>query len=55
MIPAARLNGKETSNFAFAAELIDPSVPELKDLCFDDEEMLPKESFFGKFNVALRG
>jgi sacsin len=55
MVPVSQLNGKKTSRFALAAELIDPSVPELKGLCFDDEEIYPKERFFRNFNVALKG
>jgi sacsin len=55
MVPVAQLNGKEASRFALAAELIDPSVPELKGLCFDDEEIFPKKSFFRNFSVALKG
>lgn len=55
IVPVSQLNGKETSKFTFASELIDPSVPELKDLCFDDEEVLPKRSFLRKFNAALKG
>ena len=55
MVPVTQLNGKETSRFALAAELIDPSVPELKELCFDDEEIFPKKSFFRDFSIALKG
>ena len=55
MVPVTQLNGKETSRFALAAELIDPSVPELEGLCFDDEEIFPKKSFFRDFSVALKG
>jgi sacsin len=55
MVPVTRLNGNKTSRFALAAEIIDPSVPELKGLCFDDEEIFPKKSFFRKFSVALKG
>jgi sacsin len=55
MVPVAQLNGKETSKFALAADLIDPSVPELKELCFDDEAIAPKKSFYRDFGVALKG
>jgi sacsin len=55
MIPVSQLNGKQTPRFARAAELIDPSVPELEGLCFDDEEIRPKASFLRKFNAALKG
>jgi sacsin len=55
IIPVAQLNGKETSKFALAEELIDPSVPELRELCFDDEEIIPKAKFLRDFNFALKG
>jgi sacsin len=55
MIPVSQLNGKETSGFAIAADLFDPSVLQLRELCFDDEEVIPKNSFFEKFRVALNG
>jgi sacsin len=54
-VPVTQLNGKETSKFALAAELIDPTIPELKSLCFEDEEIIPKDSFFRDFEVALKG
>jgi sacsin len=55
MIPVSQLDGEQTPRFARAAELIDPSVPELKGLCFDDEEIRPKANFLRKFNAALKG
>jgi sacsin len=55
MIPISRLDGKDTSKFALATDLIDPSVTELKGLCFDDEEIIPKASFLRRFNAALKG
>ncbi|RDL30678.1 Uncharacterized protein BP5553_10023 [Venustampulla echinocandica] len=55
VVPVMQLDGTETSRFALAAELIDPSVSELKALCFDNEEILPKERFFRDFSVALKG
>lgn len=54
IVPVARLDGKETSKFAGASELIDPNVPALKALCFDDEEVIPKRNFFLQFKIALR-
>ncbi|KAL5316261.1 hypothetical protein ACEPPN_015306 [Leptodophora sp. 'Broadleaf-Isolate-01'] len=54
MVPVSRLDGVETSKFALAADLIDPSVAELKELCFNDEEVLPKASFLRRFNAALK-
>jgi sacsin len=54
-VPVTQLNGKESSKFALASDLIDPTVPELKRLCFDDEEITPKGIFFRDFDVALRG
>lgn len=55
IVPVAQLNGKNTSKFALAADLIDPSIPELKGLYFVDEEIIPKESFLLKFNAAMKG
>ncbi|TVY90160.1 Sacsin [Lachnellula willkommii] len=55
MVPVARLDGKETCEFACARELIDPSVLQLRELCFHDEGILPKKKFFDKFKVALKG
>lgn len=55
MVPVAQLNGKSTSKFAIAADLIDPSIPELKGLCFFDEEIIPKEDFILNYNAALKG
>ena len=55
MVPVSQLNGEETTRFALAEELIDPTVPELKGLCFDDEEIVPKQNFLRKFNAALKG
>lgn len=54
MVPVSRLDGVETSKLALAADLIDPSVAELKKLCFNDEEVLPKASFLPRFNAALK-
>lgn len=53
IVPVTRLDGKDTSKFAEASELIDPDVSVLKALCFDDEEVLPKRDFFAKFKFAL--
>ena len=55
IVPVAKLDGKETSDFACARELIDPSVLELTELCFRDEAIVPKKEFFDKFRVALKG
>lgn len=55
MIPVAKLDRKETCEFACARELIDPSVLQLTELCFRDEGILPKKKFFDKFKVALKG
>jgi sacsin len=55
MVPVTRRNGNEVSRFALAAGLIDRSNPELKGLCFDDEEIFPKRNFFRNFGVALKG
>ncbi|KAG4439308.1 hypothetical protein IFR05_005183 [Cadophora sp. M221] len=55
IVPIMDLNGHQSSKFACASELIDPSVAELTNLCFDDEEIVPKGSFFRDFHVALKG
>jgi sacsin len=55
MIPASQLNGLKTSKFTRAASLIDPSVSELRDLCFDDEGIVPEITFLGNFKTALIG
>jgi sacsin len=54
MIPVECLDGKETLSFASASSLLDPSVTELRALCFDDEELFPREDFFKKFKITLR-
>jgi sacsin len=54
-VPVTQLNREETSKFTLAADLIDPTIPELKRLCFKDEEIIPKDSFFRDFEVALKG
>jgi sacsin len=54
-VPVSQLNGKETSKFALAADLIDPNIPELRSLCFEDEEIIPRDSFFRDFEVSLKG
>jgi sacsin len=55
MVPVAKLDGEDTSKFACAGELIDPSVSELTELCFQGEEIVPKKKFWAKFKVALKG
>jgi len=55
MVPVSQLNGKETSSFAIAPDLIDSSALQLRELCFDDEKVLPRQRFFDKFKVALKG
>jgi sacsin len=55
LVPVSQLNGEETMRFSLAQELIDPTVPALKGLCFEDEEIVPKQSFLRKFNAALKG
>ncbi|KAE9364465.1 hypothetical protein N431DRAFT_474055 [Stipitochalara longipes BDJ] len=55
IVPVSRLDGNATSTFAMATNLIDPTIPELKSLCFDDEGIRPKENFLLKFNAALKG
>ncbi|TVY68700.1 Sacsin [Lachnellula suecica] len=55
IVPVARFNGKDTSNFSRASQLIDPSVHELKELCFDGEEIVPKKSFLILYFYALKG
>jgi sacsin len=53
MVPVSQLNGGKTLKFALAAQLIDPSIPKLRGLYFDDEEIVPKQSFLTKFKIAL--
>ncbi|TVY34994.1 Sacsin [Lachnellula subtilissima] len=55
IVPVAKLDGNETSDFACARELIDPSLLELTELCFYDEAIVPKKKFFDQFKVALKG
>ncbi|KAH7383481.1 hypothetical protein BKA64DRAFT_682440 [Cadophora sp. MPI-SDFR-AT-0126] len=57
IVPVTRLGlrGGSTSKFARAEELIDPSVSELANLCFEQEEVVPNEGFFRQFRVALTG
>ncbi|CZT50406.1 uncharacterized protein RSE6_11382 [Rhynchosporium secalis] len=40
--------------FANRSDLIDSDVTELSALCFEDEEVVPKENFLRNFNIALK-
>lgn len=53
MIPVARMDGGITSKFSIAADLVDPSISGLKDLFFDDEEVIPERSFYTQFRLFL--
>jgi sacsin len=53
MIPVARINGEATSKFSVAADFIDPSISALKELFFDDEEVVPESNFFKQFHACL--
>ena len=53
VIPVARIDGELTSKFSIAEHLISISSPGMKDIFFDDEEIVPENSFFGKFNSIL--
>ncbi|OBT62242.1 hypothetical protein VE03_08031 [Pseudogymnoascus sp. 23342-1-I1] len=55
MVPVANINGHVASKFSIAEELVDPSVPELRNLFFDEEEVIPVAEFFSQFQVALKG
>ncbi|KAH7330503.1 hypothetical protein BKA65DRAFT_404568 [Rhexocercosporidium sp. MPI-PUGE-AT-0058] len=57
LVPVTKMGLEEdlTCSFACACDLIDPSVTELARLCFEYEEIVPKDSFFRKFRVALTG
>ncbi|KAH8668095.1 hypothetical protein BGZ60DRAFT_451451 [Tricladium varicosporioides] len=54
-VPVAKLNGNKALAFSIPKDLIDPSSAELKDLFFQDEEVLPDGEFFRKFGAALKG
>ncbi|CAG8949651.1 hypothetical protein HYFRA_00007885 [Hymenoscyphus fraxineus] len=51
---SVRSFAKETSRFASAAELIDPTNSDLANLFFDEEEVLPNKELFEKFPDELR-
>ncbi|KFY88994.1 hypothetical protein V498_06566 [Pseudogymnoascus sp. VKM F-4517 (FW-2822)] len=55
IVPVANINGDVASKFSIAEELIDPSVPELRNLFFDEDEVIPVAEFFSQFQVALKG
>ena len=55
IVPVSTLGGQPCSKFSKASELIDPTARELTDLCFEDEQIVPKSSFFRDFHVALKG
>ncbi|KFZ14806.1 hypothetical protein V501_03059, partial [Pseudogymnoascus sp. VKM F-4519 (FW-2642)] len=55
MVPVANINGHVSSKFSRAEELIDPSVPELRNLFFGEDEVIPVGEFFSQFQVALKG
>lgn len=52
VIPVARVGGR-TSRFSLAEDLINPSTPGLKDLFFDDENVIPESSFLTQFHSTL--
>ncbi|KAH9222449.1 hypothetical protein DL95DRAFT_441261 [Leptodontidium sp. 2 PMI_412] len=56
-VPVTKMGLDDDSIYRFACgpDLIDPSVAELAQLCFEYEEIVPKECFFRKFRVALIG
>ena len=53
MVSVARINGEPTSNVKIASELIDPSISQLKDLFFDDEEVAPDGKINSRFHACL--
>ncbi len=53
-VPVAQLDGKNTSQFAVAENLIDPENLELKGLYFGEECVAPKQRFLREFNAALK-
>lgn len=55
IVPVTTLNSEAIRRFAIASELIDPTVPELRDLVFGSEEIFPKGKFLHNFSVALKG
>lgn len=55
IVPVSQMTGKEMPIFSTPKDLIDPTILELKELCFDDECLIPQDSFFFKHGPALRG
>lgn len=54
IFPSRRMNGEETSNFAVASALVDPSSKKLGDLFFEDEEVLPSTRAFEQHKIVLK-
>jgi sacsin len=54
MVPASSVGNNSISRFAVAADLIDPTVPELRGLFFEEEEVLPVSQFFANFDLSLK-
>jgi sacsin len=53
VVPVARFDGRVTSNFLIAKDLIDRSTS-LNELFFDDEEVIPENSFSSQFHMCLK-
>lgn len=52
--PVASLNGNVPGVFALATSLIDPELPQAKQLFFDDEEVFPEHDFYQKYTTILK-
>jgi sacsin len=53
IIPVMRIDGRESGHFARAMELIDPTIKNLQELFFDDEEIRPAEWVLRKYRGIL--
>jgi sacsin len=50
LVPSQRVDGQASSKFVRASALIDPSIKELTDLFFCDEEVLPTDASYQEFS-----
>ncbi|KAM3067186.1 hypothetical protein ACMFMG_005445 [Clarireedia jacksonii] len=50
LVPSQRVNGQPSSKFVRASTLVDPSIKQLTELFFPDEEVLPTNASYKEFS-----
>ncbi|KAB8297704.1 hypothetical protein EYC80_001511 [Monilinia laxa] len=54
IIPTQRINGTIALKFSTASTLIDPSIPEMREIFFEEEEVLPTDAAYEKFGFIYK-